>query len=125
MHPSILMSMRSISAAEAGCSTGSTLLHQLQLHHVDGAIPLLLFLDLDSDETNGVESCSGTAIGTFSSCPAVGAVSIASSRQSVSDTSAKGGLRADALRGCARGTQEQPVAVLCRTAIASFINLVS
>ena len=48
----MLMSMRSISAAEAGCSTGSTLLHQL--HHVVGAIPLQLFLDLDSDETNGV-----------------------------------------------------------------------
>ena len=48
----MLMSMRSISAAEAGCSTSSTLLHQL--HHVDGAIPLQLFLDLDSDETNGV-----------------------------------------------------------------------
>ena len=44
--------MRSISAAEAGCSTGSTLLHKL--HHVVGAIPLQLFLDLDSDETNGV-----------------------------------------------------------------------
>ena len=44
--------MRSIFAAEAGCSTGSTLLHLL--HHVVGAIPLQLFLDLDSDETNGV-----------------------------------------------------------------------
>ena len=44
--------MRSISSAEVGCSTGSTLLHQL--HHVVGAIPLQLFLDLDSDETNGV-----------------------------------------------------------------------
>ena len=79
--------MRSISAAEAGCSTGSTLLHQL--HHVDGAIPLQLFLDLDSDKTNCVV-LQGTAIGTFSSCRAVGAVSIDSSRQSVSDTSAKG-----------------------------------
>ena len=44
--------MRSIFAAEASCSTGSTLLHLL--HHVVGAIPLQLFLDLDSDETNGV-----------------------------------------------------------------------
>ena len=44
--------MLSISAAEAGCSTGSTLLQQL--HHVVGAIPLQLFLDLDSDETDGV-----------------------------------------------------------------------
>ena len=44
--------MRSIFAAEARCSTGSTLLHLL--HHVVGAIPLQLFLDLDSDETNGV-----------------------------------------------------------------------
>ena len=48
----MLMSMRSIFAAEAGCSTGSTLLQQL--HHVFGAIPFQLFLDLDSDETNGV-----------------------------------------------------------------------
>ena len=45
LHLSRLMSMRSISAAEAGCSTGSTLLHQL--HHVVGAIPLQVFLDLD------------------------------------------------------------------------------
>ena len=52
LHPSMWMSMRSIFAAEAGCSTGSTLLHLL--HHVVGAIPLQLFLDLDSDETNGV-----------------------------------------------------------------------
>ena len=52
LQPSMLMSMRSISDAEAGCSTGSTLLHML--HHVVGAIPLQLFLDLDSDETNGV-----------------------------------------------------------------------
>ena len=52
LHSSMLMSMRSIFAAEAGCSTGSTLLHLL--HHVVGAIPLQLFLDLDSDETNGV-----------------------------------------------------------------------
>ena len=50
----MLMSMRSISATEAGCSTSSTLLQQL--HHVFGAIPLALqlFLDLDGDETNGV-----------------------------------------------------------------------
>ena len=46
------MSMRSIFAAEASCSTGSTLLHLL--HHIVGAIPLQLFLDLDSDGTNGV-----------------------------------------------------------------------
>ena len=81
--------MRSIFAAEASCSTGSTLLHLL--HHVVGAIPLQLFLDLDSDKTNGVVLQRDRNRRTFSSFPAVGVVSIASSRQSVSDTSAKGG----------------------------------